>query len=284
MAKSKAESDKTTKSKAPRKLPVDLVEKYRPLATKLPAERVQICRADVRIAAYNVKLGVESIFGSGEDKAEREAKIKAIAEQLPKASTRKALELPEIARALVLTAQKVTPAVSTRDIEGKLAVVTELREPILRAAELLAGKGHLPADEVAKIRAGTGTYDQASDGVALALLFSRHEKNVAGKHPFPAEDFTKLREASEWLLDRLTPAGAKKPPQGKREDEDLRDRFWTLIVERHPELRVMGYVLFQEAFDDRVPRLQSRLAGARADDTGAGAGEGGPEAPPAAGV
>ncbi len=237
-------------------------------------------RADVRIAAYNIKLGVESIFGSGEDKAERVAKIKSIAEQLPKASTKKALELPEIARALVLTAQKVTPAVSTREIEAKLAVVAGLREPILRAAELLAGKGHLPEAEVAKIRAGTGKFDQASDGVALVLLFSRNEAKVSGKHSFTAEDFTTLREASEWLMDRLTPAGAKKAPAARRDEEDLRDRFWTLLVERHPELRVMGYVLFQEDFDAKVPRLQSRVAGTRAGDEG----ESEPGAPPPAGA
>jgi len=241
---------------------------------------VQVCRADVRIAAYNVKLGVESIFGSGEEKAEREAKITSITEQLPKVSTKKALELPEIARALVLLAQKVTPTVSTREIEAKLAVVASLREPILRAAELLAGKGHLPEAEVAKIRAGTGKFDQASDGLALVLLFHRNEATVAGKHPFTAEDFTTLREASEWLMDRLTPVGAKKAPAARRDDEDLRDRFWTLLALRHPELRVMGYVLFQEDFDAKVPRLQSRAAGARAP----GEGESGPEAlPPAEG-
>ena len=279
MAKSKSDSAATKKSKAAAKLPVDFVEKYRSLATKLPEGRVQVCRADVRIAAYNIKLGVESIFGSGEDKAEREAKIKSIEEQLPRLSTRKALELPGIARALVLTAQKVTPVVSTGEIEAKLAVVAALREPILLAAELLAGKGHLPEADVAKIRAGTGKFDKASDGVALVLLYAQNAAKVAGKHPFTAEDFTTLREASEWLMDRLTPAGAKKVPAARRDDEDLRDRFWTLLVERHPDLRVMGYVLFQEDFDTKVPRLQSRVAGARAG----GEGESGPEAPTPAG-
>ncbi|MEO5726107.1 MAG: hypothetical protein ABI134_21400, partial [Byssovorax sp.] len=73
--------------------------------------------------------------------------------------------------------------------------------------------------------------------------------------------------------------GAKKAPAARRDDEDLRDRFWTLLVERHPELRVMGYVLFQEDFDAKVPRLQSRVAGTRADDEG----ESEPGSPPPAG-
>lgn len=279
MVKSKAASSPSKKSNPSMKPPVDFVEKHRSLATKLVANRVQVCRADVRIAAYNIKLGVDSIFGSGEDKTEREAKIKSIEEQLPKLSTKRALDLPGIARALVLTAQKITPVVSTGEIEAKLAVVASLREPILRAAELLAGKGHLSVSDVAKIRAGTGKFDQASDGVALALLFAQNEAKVAGKHPFTAEDFTTLREASEWLMDRLTPAGAKKAPAARRDDEDLRDRFWTLLVERHPDLRVMGYVLFQEEFDTKVPRLQSRVAGARAG----GEGESGSAAAPPTG-
>jgi hypothetical protein len=279
MGKSKSESNPTKKSKPTAKLPVDFVEKYRPLAAKLATDRVQVCRADVRIAAYNIKLGVDSIFGSGEDKTERNAKIKSIEEQLPKLSTKRALDLPGIARALVLTAQKITPVVSTGEIEAKLAVVASLREPILRAAELLAGKRYLSETDVAKIRAGSGKFDQASDGVALVLLFAQNAANVAGKHPFTAEDFTTLREASEWLMDRLTPAGAKKAPAGRRDDEDLRDRFWTLLVERHPDLRVMGYVLFREDFDAKVPRLQSRVGGPRS----AGEGEAGPGTPPPAG-
>ena len=116
-----------------------------------------------------------------------------------------------------------------------------MRDPILRAAELLAGKGYLPEAHVAKIRAGTGKFDKARDGIALVLLFARNAAKVAGKHPFTAEDFTTLREATEWLMDRLTPAGAKKAPAARRDDEDLRDRFWTLLVERHPDLRVMGW-------------------------------------------
>jgi len=81
--------------------------------------------------------------------------------------------------------------------------VSELRDPILSAVELLAERGLLPADQMAKTRSGSGKYDVASDGVPLADLFAKHAAAVKDKHPFGDDEFSAMREAAEWLLDRV---------------------------------------------------------------------------------
>ena len=237
----------------------DLLDKYRAAAAKVKADAVQVCRADTRVAFANVKVGVESVFGADGD-ADRKKRIADVQDQLPRLDAKKATKLPDLARALMLAAQQVGPPVSTKEIEEKLAAVSKLRDPILTSAELLAQTGCLPLDKVAKIRSGSGKYDIASDGVALADLFATHVAKVKGKHPFSDENFATMREASEWLLDRLTPAGAKKAPKGKDGAADLRDRLWTLLVKGHADLRVMGYALFHDEFDVKVPKLQSQAA------------------------
>jgi hypothetical protein len=200
---------------------------------------------------------------------ERKANIAELREALPKIAMKAVLELEDLARALVVAAGKIVTPASTGEIDEKLGVVRALREPMLTTAEVLAGRGILPVDIVAKIRQGTGKYDMASDGEGLARLYRDHAAAIAGKHPFTLEELERIRSASEWLLDRLTPAGAPRPPAaGKKAfgPEDIRDRFWTLVVKRHSDLRLMGYYRFRDELDLYVPKLQSRTLGASAGE------------------
>ncbi|WP_437775099.1 hypothetical protein [Sorangium sp. So ce1097] len=187
---------------------------------------------------------------------------------LPELPLDDVLALPDLCRALVFASTRVTarPA-SSREVEAKLKVVAELREPMLSLAETLARRGLLPRDVVAEIRAGSGKYDMASDGMALAHLYDEHADALRGKHPFTREELDQLREASEWLLDNLTPDGARRPAAKQRgEAEAMRDRLWTLLVRRHADLRKIGYYLDGDAFEDVTPKLQSRVVKAAATE------------------
>jgi len=242
----------------------DLLEKFRPKALKIREEKVIPCRADVRLANANIKVGVESVFGP-EGSPERRARVTILKESLPKLSTSKALDLSDLGRALMLAASKVAPA-SAGEIEAKLSVVRALREPMLKQAEILGERGLFPSELVAKIRSGTGKIDIAEDGVALYDLYTTHADKVKGQHPFTSEELQRLREAAEWLVDHLNPGGARPKATAKKSAaEDLRDRLWTMVYERHSDLRVMGYYLYRDELDRYVPKLQSRLAGARGE-------------------
>ncbi|AUX43216.1 uncharacterized protein SOCE26_046600 [Sorangium cellulosum] len=103
--------------------------------------------------------------------------------------------------------------------------------------------------------------------MALAHLYAEHADALRGKHPFTEEEFAELQAASEWLLDNLTPDGARRPAAKQRgEAEKMRDRLWTLMVRRHADLRKIGYYFHGDAFEDATPKLQSRLASTVADE------------------
>ncbi|MGK3983480.1 hypothetical protein WME99_10605 [Sorangium sp. So ce136] len=150
---------------------------------------------------------------------------------------------------------------------GDVSLASELREPMLTLAETLAKRGLLPRDVVAEIRAGTGKYDLASDGMALPHLYEEHADALRGKHPFTQEELDQLREASEWLLDTLTPDGARRPAAKQRgEAENVRDRLRTLLVRRYVDLRKIAYYFHGDAFEDVAPKLQSRLSSSAVAD------------------
>ncbi|MGK4002381.1 hypothetical protein WMF31_07150 [Sorangium sp. So ce1036] len=265
MAKAKTKNKDT--GKAPASPPAEkhsyraCYKRFAPEALALPDREVELCRADVRIAFANVKQGVAATCADP-------ARVRRALPELP---LDEVLALPDLGRALVFASTRVTarPA-SNREIEAKLKAVAELREPMLSLAETLARRGLLPRDVVAEIRAGSGKYDMASDGMALAHLYDEHAEALRGKHPFTREEFDLLREASEWLLDNLTPDGARRPAAKQRgEAEAMRDRLWTLLVRRHAHLRKIGYYFFGDAFEDVTPKLQSRVvkaAGKQEDD------------------
>jgi hypothetical protein len=252
-----------------------LLERFRGPAMKVREHRIQSCRADVRLAFANARLGIESVFGLPGD-PERPANVKELKAALPELSVKKVLELPDLGRALMLAAGKVVTTASTGEIEEKLAVVRELRGPMLATAEVLAARGLFAKERVAKIRSGSGKYDLASDGVALVDLYKGSAEAVKGAHPFTDEEIEALRVASEWLVDRLTPGGAAaaKAPQKKSDEEDLRDRLWTLMLDRHSDLRAMGYYRFRDAFERQTPKLQSRIGGATRAAAGGGVEDG----------
>ncbi|AUX32735.1 MULTISPECIES: hypothetical protein [Sorangium] len=233
-------------------------QRFAPLAADLPERDVEVCRADVRIAFANVKRGVQAAC----------AEPARIRRALPELPLDDVLALPDLGRALVFAATRVTakPA-SSREIDAKLKLVIELREPMLTLAETLAKRGLLPKDVVAEIRAGSGKYDLASDGMALAHLYEEHAAALRGKHPFTQEELDQLREASEWLLDTLTPEGARRPAAKQRgEAEKMRDRLWTLLVRRYADLRKIAYYFHGDAFEDVTPKLLSRLSSSAAED------------------
>ncbi|XXT17259.1 hypothetical protein WME94_44240 [Sorangium sp. So ce429] len=262
MAKAKTNNEDT--GKAPASPPTGkhsyraCYKRFAPEALALPDKQVELCRADVRIAFANVKQGVGAAC----------ADPARVRKALPELPLDEVLALPDLGRALVFASTRVTarPA-SSREIEAKLKIVAELREPMLSLAETLARRGLLPRDVVAEIRAGSGKYDMASDGMALAHLYEEHAEALRGKHPFTREEFDQLREASEWLLDNLTPDGARRPATKQRgEAEAMRDRLWTLLVRRHAELRKIGYYFHGDAFEDVTPKLQSRVVKAAVEE------------------
>ncbi|APR80907.1 Hypothetical protein A7982_06254 [Minicystis rosea] len=232
-------------------------ERFLPRAQALSEEEVQICRADARVAFVNLKAGVENVLGSDEQ-------VAFVEKHLPEIPLADVRALPDLGRALIFATGKVVGRVaSAREIEAKLAAIREPREQMLDVAEVLAKRGKLDKDRVAKIRAGSGKYDSAHDVVTLVDLFVENATALAGQHPFTAKELDHARVDGEWLLEHLTPEGARvEKAKTKGAAEDVRDRLWTLIVRQHRALRKIGFYLYEDELDRYVPRLQSRVPGA----------------------
>jgi hypothetical protein len=161
---------------------------------------------------------------------------------------------------------KNEPAMGQRLPEKGLKEISGPREQMLGQAEILAQRGHLDKDRAAKIRAGSGKLDRVKDGVDLVELYAEKAASLKGLHPFTQTEFDELREKSEWLLDNLTPDGARKETRKRSAAEDERDRLWTLVLQRHPLLRAAGYYFHGDDFEAYTPKLLSRVAQALLDE------------------
>lgn len=253
----------------------ELYDQYLAAAMSVPEAAVQVCRADVRVAFANLRLGINAVLGTDEQ-------IALTREHLPKIPLDEVLELPDIARALVFAVGKVSGRVaSPKEIDQKLALISGPRDQMLTQAEILAKRGKLDKDRVAKIRAGSGKYDSAHDVVALVDIFSQDAESLKGLHPFTSAELEEARENAEWLLENLTPEGARTEKKKKRSPaEEIRDRLWSIVAARHALLRRIGHYFHGDDVDVYVPRLQSRVAQAvLEEEKDAGSAEPEPGAP-----
>jgi hypothetical protein len=160
-----------------------------------------------------VKHAFLNVFGdAAKDPAAQGARVAFIEEHLPKIPTGRLLSLVNLSRAVVFASLRVVrrPA-SPEEVQKNIDLISKPREDFLSTAEVLATRGKLDKDQVAAIREGSGKSDMAADVVALVHLYRSRAADVAGKHPFTEEDFEKALIAAEWLLNHLTPEGARAP-------------------------------------------------------------------------
>lgn len=125
-----------------------------------------------------------------------------------------------------------------------------------------AKKGLVPDAPLNKIALGRGKADLAQDLLDLYDFFGTHASVLENNTCLDADDVRKLRAYGERLTLIHTPAAMKKTPVNEelRGLADMRDRFWTLIVKVHAKMRLAGFHVWGESFDDHVPLLLSRPA------------------------
>jgi hypothetical protein len=207
-------------------------------------------RGDAQLAFHNIDRGLDAV----------DAKADVIKAQLPTVDVKKLHELPEIALAVIYAAAQVDRS-SDGATPALLVKARELRDLMLTSAEALAKARVLPARDVAKIRSGLGPIDSAQDCVDLAALFTKHAKDVKGKTAVTAAHIKQAATVGTDLLKRLKGKRTRtKPNAGVVDAVDARDRLWTLLVDRHRELRRVGMWIWVDEVDEHVPPLQSRMA------------------------
>jgi hypothetical protein len=233
---------------------------FRDEAMALPDHAVEVCNVEPAVMMVNLRTGVDAV----------RPRMAEVLEARPKTRFDWITSLPNLGRAVEYVAGTVTapPAIVSRaEIDAKYAELQGYRVPALFVAKALAADLFklLPSDQVTAIEEGSGIYNHAQDGIALASLFRAHAAALKDKHPFTDAQLDALESIGLWLSENVTPTGARQRKRDASEQAALRDRLWTLLRVRHAELRKVGNELFgEDDLDARVPRLGSRVASATA--------------------
>jgi hypothetical protein len=225
---------------------------FLPEAQKLPADKLSDYRADPQLAYQNVKRGASNVL----------AELTRIKHELPLADIEAVRTLPQVTQGLIFSALQVNRDVgSPGTIEALLDRAHPIRRKLLKSAEALAESKEIPEADVAPIRPGRGKVDTANDCVALAALFRKHAKKLAGKTAITGADIAEADEVGSKLQTLLKPKGTpadNRPAPDLAAAVDNRNRFWTLVDQRHEMMWRIGAWLWGHAVDEHVPPLQSR--------------------------
>lgn len=235
--------------------------RYLPEAQALPKERVVPLRIDVAFLVKNVQLGLEAV----------QPFLTRLRAELPKLPVSDFAQLLPLAEAVLYASERaaqLSQPVRRVEIDAKLKELAVLREAMLLVAEGLAVHGLLQKRAVEQIRSGKGQYDLAMDGRALCDLYTEHKATLAGKHPFTEAEIKRIGELGQELMRVITPDGARLATQDEavKAAED-RDRLYSLLCERHADLRKAGFYLFGEEVDQKVPTLGARAGRKRTEAT-----------------
>jgi hypothetical protein len=237
------------------------------LATQVPLEGLEVCRADVELVRSNLQRGVDAILPH----------VQTVQRKLPENPITEVLELPALGLALLYAANRVARPVSPGEIERRLEEISTPREAGLKQLEVFALLGLIPTERVEAVRRGRGPLDKARDAVAIPGMFREFDAVVAGKHPLPAAMLANLATHGDWLVQQIQPIGVPLAPAEREPAALVRDQMWALIRQRHEYLREAGVVVFGiRSVDDHIPLLASRVGQRRANSEIPGGGTGTP--------
>lgn len=222
-------------------------EAFLPRAKALPASAIVPMRADLQLALHNVTVGVENVLGE-----------RARAAKLPETELGALETLPELALAVIFADTQIERTAPPSDVRNSLAKARELRALLLTTADGLALAGLLPKGKVDAIRKGRGGLDAAHDCVELAALYRKHAATIRGKHAVTAAQVEECANVGTKLLTELKARRARSKGAGPADGTELRDRLWTLFLERADALfRAGAYLFGRDAIDAKVPPLQA---------------------------
>lgn len=227
---------------------------FRAEAEKVPVTGLSVFTGRAAIVQVNVQRALAAL----------DPGLEVVAQRLADAPLRAVLELPSLALALGFAAGRV-PArkLSEGEIRAALEELSPLRAATLAYLEVAASPvvKLVPAERVRAIRAGTGKLDAAQDAVAIAGIFEEFGEDIAGRHPFTAEQIARLSELGAVLVQQIRPGDAPAAPTSRAPTSVLRDQFAALVSERYDQLRVLASVAFGAASANaKIPALRSFIA------------------------
>lgn len=232
---------------------LEAVNAFKARALALPASDVIPMRLDAELCYVNVSLGERS--------------LRRVADRL--------FQLPGVASdyfetlrgALLATYFQADMAARTRSEKVSatldLAELRTLRMILKTSLEACAAKGlfkDTDAAELKEIARGTGSLDAAQDCIRYAAFFRKHGKILQNKTPVEPSDLVRAEELGQHVRDHLALEGGIRSTQTNdtRDAIELRDRFFTLLVNAYSLGERAAPFLFGKDYKDAVPSMQSR--------------------------
>lgn len=255
-----AEADGSSSPETPENEPADAselesissqssYESFLAAASAIEPALIEECCADIVLAYANVTRGVESVLGSGA----------VVVGKLPNVNVVELSMLPRLVQGLAFAALQVQRELRSASFGMLFERAQQVRRKLRKAAEALAEANLLQDADIDEVR----MYSQQSvleDCLELAAVLRRNEARIAGRSPVLASD---IHEA-EQLVEKLRAMLGQQPEAGDGGGPsllkviELRDRFWTLLSQRHDVLWRCGVWLYGRAADERVPPLPVR--------------------------
>ncbi|PTL85376.1 hypothetical protein [Vitiosangium sp. GDMCC 1.1324] len=210
---------------------------------------IEECCADVVLTYHTVMRGVESVVGSGA----------VLVGKLPNVNVEELSMLPRLAQGLAFAALQVQRELQSASFGMLFERAQLLRRKLRKAADALAEANLLAEADIDEVRL-QAPRELLEDCLALAALLRRNEARIAGRSPVTAPDIREAEQVAEKLRTLLGQQGDASDggtPSLVKVIE-MRDRFWTLLNQRHDMLWRCGAWLFGRAVDERVPPLPIR--------------------------
>jgi hypothetical protein len=167
--------------------------------------------------------------------------------------------LPRLVQGLAFAVLQVESELRASAFGTLFERAQHLRRKLRKAADALAEAGLLPDADIDEVWL-YGKQDVLEDCLSLVALLRRNEARIAGRSPMTASD---IREAEQSVEKLRTMLGQREETSDRGALSlvrviDMRDRFWTLLKQRHEVLWRCGAWLYGHAVEERVPPLPTR--------------------------
>jgi hypothetical protein len=224
-------------------------DKFLPAARAIEASAVEECRADVALAYHSVKRGLENLLS-------QEVPLSRLPEAVKLEELR---ALPQLAQGVIFAVLQWHRHLEAASFGALFDQAQRLRGKLLKSADALAEAGLLAEDDTEAVR-HLGRHDVIAACMSFSELLRRNTGRVAGRSPLTVADLDEVDQVVTQLRALLAPRGGSKEEVTLPvlvEAAQVRDRFWTLLRQRHDLLWRCGAWLYGREVDWRVPPLQA---------------------------
>jgi len=224
---------------------------YLPVARANAPATVLVFRGDAALAHHNAHLAVTTLLMHRDAVAATGFRVDFGAIEA----------IPQIALALAYAVEQVEGRTGANaDLQATLARARVLRDIGMSSVTTLVKSGDLRAEDLKKLRKGSGPLNLAGELDALATLVVEKQGVFRNRSPFTLAHAKESADIAAALKRQVTPKGGRKPTAtaltAAQRDRDL---LAALLVARYELLERAAGALWGRALEQHMPTLLSRV-------------------------